>query len=97
VLVQFWGEKQPVVLQPESTPGAEYPRMHEYEIRCPVLNFQKYLLDMKNNLKIEVEGEGAVSIDFKSLLVKKYWSKLTVVPTTLRRVLSIISKATLQC
>jgi hypothetical protein len=72
ILIQFWGEKQPIYLQPENTPSPDLNRMHEYEIRCPVLNFQKYLLDMKNNLKIEVEEEGNVSIDFKSLLVKKY-------------------------
>lgn len=71
VFVQFWGEKQPTTLQPENNVNAEHPRMHEYEIRCPVLNFQKYLLDMKNNLKVEVVDHGSVSIDFKSLLVKK--------------------------
>lgn len=54
VLIQFWGEREPVILQPENTVSPVHNRMHEYEIRCPVLNFQKYLLDMKNNLKIEV-------------------------------------------
>lgn len=54
VHVQFWGEQEPIALQPENTAVPTLPKLHEYEIRCPILNFQKYLLDMKNNLKVEV-------------------------------------------
>jgi len=54
-LVKFWGQKEAVLLsaQENSNVSNEIPSTVEYEIRCPLYLFAKYLKDMVK-FKIDV-------------------------------------------
>ena len=41
------------------------------KVKCPITFFEKYLQDMKKNLKIEVENMGQVQLDLGKYLKKK--------------------------
>lgn len=43
------------------------------QIKCPITIFVEYLEEMRNNLRLEVEGVGKVTFDITKFMKKKYY------------------------
>lgn len=59
-----------MVLQAANSVHPEHNRRAEYDVRTPILFFQKYLEDMKALSKITVETVGTVKLDLRPFLLK---------------------------